>query len=63
MVSLARLECGRSLVRVPVGSNQRLIGICCFFAKHPTERRKNEEWLSLNQENVSKWSNMCSLFQ
>jgi hypothetical protein len=31
----ARLECGRSWVRAPIGSNQRLLFcICCFSANH-----------------------------
>jgi hypothetical protein len=29
------------------------IGICCFYAKHAAERRKNKDWLARNQDNVS----------
>ena len=42
------------------------IGICCFSAKHTTLRRKSKDWLTLNQNNVSKWSDMSTrglLFQ
>jgi hypothetical protein len=39
------------------------IGICCFSAKHATLRRKCKDWLTLNQDNVSKWGDMsiCGL--
>jgi len=30
------------------------IGICCFSAKHTALRRKSKDWLTLNQDNVSK---------
>ena len=42
------------------------IGICCFSAKHAALRRKSKDWLALNQNNVSKWSDMSTcrrLFQ
>ena len=42
------------------------IGICCFSAKHTPLRRKSKDWLTLNQNNVSKWSDMSTrglLFQ
>ena len=39
------------------------IGICCFSAKHAALRRKNKEWLSRNQDNVSEWSDMSSTKQ
>ena len=42
------------------------IGICCFSAKHAALRRKSKDWLALNHDNVSKWSNMSThglLFQ
>ena len=36
------------------------IGICCFSAKDTAIRRKCKDWLTLNQNNVSKctWSDM-----
>jgi hypothetical protein len=34
------------------------IGICCFSAKHTALRRKNKDWLSQNQDNVSEWGDM-----
>jgi hypothetical protein len=39
------------------------IGICCFSAKHAALRRKNKDWLTQNQDNVSEWSDMffCGL--
>ena len=36
------------------------IGICCFSAKHTLLRRKSKDWLSQNQNNVSKWSDMST---
>jgi hypothetical protein len=34
------------------------IGICCFSAKHTALRRKNEDWLVRNRDNVSEWGDM-----
>ena len=28
------------------------IGICCFSAKHAALKRKNDDWLARNQNNV-----------
>ena len=36
------------------------IGICCFFAKHVPLRRKSKDGLALNEDNVSKWSNIST---
>ena len=55
------LECGRSWVRVPVGSYQRLknwYGICFFSAKHTTLKSKSKDWIARNQDHVSEWSDM-----
>ena len=34
------------------------ISICCFSAKHAALRRKNEDRLARNQDNVSEWGDM-----
>ena len=34
------------------------ISICCFSAKHAVLRRKNEDRLARNQDNVSEWGDM-----
>jgi hypothetical protein len=34
------------------------IGICCFSAKHASLRRKSEDWLARNQDNVFEWGDM-----
>jgi hypothetical protein len=34
------------------------IGICCFSARHATLTSKSKDWLTLNQNNVSKWGDM-----
>ena len=42
------------------------IGICCFSTKHAALRRKSRDWLALNQNNMSEWSDMSNrglLFQ
>ena len=41
------------------------IGICCFSANPASLRRKNKDWLAVNQDNVSELGNMsmCGLFQ
>ena len=42
------------------------IDICCFSAKYAALRSKNKDWLALNQNSVSDWSNMSTrrlLFQ
>ena len=42
------------------------IGICCFSAKHVALRRKSNDWLARNQNNVSEWSDISTrglLFQ
>ena len=37
------------------------IGISCFFTKHAALRRKSKDWLALNQNNVSEWSDMSNM--
>jgi hypothetical protein len=42
------------------------IGICCFSTKHVALMSKRKDWLDLDQDNVSEWSNMSDrrlLFQ
>ena len=36
------------------------IGICYFSAKHASFRRKIREWLALNQNNESEWSDLST---
>ena len=36
------------------------IGICYFSGKHAAFMRKSNDWLSRNQDNVSKWGDMLS---
>ena len=36
------------------------IGMCCFSAKHAALRRKRNDWLIRNQNNVSEWSDMST---
>ena len=35
-----------------------VIGICCFFGKHTTLRKKSKDWFARNQANVSEWGDM-----
>jgi hypothetical protein len=41
------------------------IDICCFFTKNAVLRTMSKDWLTLNQNNVSDWSDMSHrlLFQ
>ena len=39
-------------------TNDNKTGICCFSATHAALRRKNKDWLTRNQNNVSEWSDM-----
>ena len=51
----ARLECGISLVRVPVGLGQtkgHKTSICCFSAMQAVFMCKRKDWLARNQNNV-----------
>jgi len=34
------------------------IGICCFSANHAVVRRKSNDWLVRNQDEVSEWGDM-----
>ena len=36
------------------------ICICCYFAKPAALRRKSNDWLARNQDNVSEWSDMST---
>jgi hypothetical protein len=38
------------------------IGICCFFAKNASLRRKSKDWLARNQNNVSEWGDTSTLW-
>ena len=31
------------------------IGICCFFAKHTSLRRKSKGWFAQKHDNMSEW--------
>jgi hypothetical protein len=42
------------------------IGICCFSVKHAALKSKSKDWLALNQNNVTEWSDIFTrglLFQ
>ena len=32
----------------------------CFYAKHVLLRNKSKDWVALNQDNVSEWSDIFS---
>ena len=55
----ARIECGRSWIRVPsTQTKDYKIGICWFSAMHASLRRKSKDGLARNYNNVSEWSCM-----
>jgi uncharacterized protein YutD len=35
-----------------------ILGICCFSAKYAALSRKNKDWFSGNEDNVSEWGEM-----
>jgi len=37
------------------------IGICCSSSSHAALRRKSNDGLARNQDNVSEWGNMSTL--
>ena len=39
-------------------AKNKKIGICCFFAKQASLRRKSKDWLARNQDNVSEWGDV-----
>jgi hypothetical protein len=64
VLALSALDCGCE--PLPGQTKDFTIGVCCFSAKHEALRRKNNDWLARNQDNVSKWSDMSTrrlLFQ
>ena len=36
------------------------ICVCCFFAKPAAIRRKSNDWLARNQNNMSEWNNIST---
>jgi hypothetical protein len=62
MVSvLAASALHRGFERRSGQTNKYKIGICCFFVKHASLRRKNKDWLAWNQDNVSEWVTCLSV--
>ena len=63
----ARLECGRSCIRNPVGSNQRICTLIFVASLLSTQHYgERADWSARNQNNVSEWSDMSTcglLFQ
>jgi hypothetical protein len=41
-------------------TKEYIIGMCCFFPKHTSLRRKSISWLARNQDNVSEWIDMST---
>jgi hypothetical protein len=48
----------QNMFKTPGQTKDYKIGICCFSDKHAALRRKNEDWLAHNQDNVSEWGDM-----
>jgi hypothetical protein len=62
MVRRARLEGGRSWVRVPgrVKTKDYTIGICYFSTKYAALGSQSKDWLAQHQDNVFEWSDMST---
>jgi hypothetical protein len=59
MVSmLASSSVDRGFVPRLVQTKDYKIGICCFSAKYAALRRKRNNWLARNQDNVSEWGDL-----
>ena len=58
----ARLRCGRSCVRAPVGSKPNVIKLVFAASVLRTryKRSKRKQWLSRNEINVSEWDDMSA---
>ena len=56
MLALDEVDCGFK----PLSGQTKdfEIGICCFSANHATLRSKSKDWLALNADIVSEWSDM-----
>jgi len=54
MLALSAVDCGVE----PRSVQTKEIGICYFSAKQAALRRKNKDWLSLNQDTVSEWGDI-----
>ena len=64
MLASSVVDCG--FESLSVQAKDYKIGICCFSAKHIALRRKSNDWLAQNQNNMSEWVNMSihrTLFQ
>ena len=44
----------QNVVGIDMIRNKRIV-ICCFSTKYTTLRRKSNDWLAQNQNNVSEW--------
>jgi hypothetical protein len=58
---IVRLECSRSCVRSPIGSNKRLLNWYWWFSGTDAAlRRKIKNWLTRDQDNVSVLGDMST---
>ena len=61
MVSvLASSEVDRGFEPMKGQTTDYKAGICCFSTKHATLRRKNKDWFSRNQNNVTEWGDLST---
>ena len=53
-------QCGRPRRFQPTSdqSKEYKIDICCFSAQHAAIRRKSQDWLARNLDNVSEWGDI-----
>ena len=59
MVSmLASTAVGRVFEPQSCQTKDYKVDMCCFFAKHAALRRKSNDWLARNQDNMSEWGDM-----
>ena len=58
VIVLASSAVGRGFEPGSGQTKDYTIGICCFSAKHAALRRKNRDWFTRNQDNVSECDDM-----
>ena len=56
VLASSAVECGFELWLGQ--SKDYKIGICCLFTEHAALKRKRNDWLAQNQDNVSDWNDM-----
>ena len=60
VLASSAINCGYELRSCQ--TKEYTIDICCFSAKNAALQRKSKDWLARNQNNVSEWSDISTLW-